>query len=396
MKQQKGGISKMKKQRKILSYFLIFLLLFSLIKPTQALAVEGVSLFTPYTGLSATPGETVNYTVDVINSSSSIQNMSFSLEDLPKDWEYSLTADGREIKQLSVRPNNEQTINLDITTPLEVEKADYRFTLVASDGDSKTRLPFVVTISEQGTLASELISDQTNLQGHADSNFSYSVTLRNRTAEEQNYALSAQTERGWLVNFKTGGDSISSTSVEPNETANITVDVTPPENIAEGTYKIPIVAESGNTTATLELEAVITGSYDLELTTPDGNLSTDITAGQNKNVELVVRNTGTAKLTDISLKATTPPEWEVEFDKETIPELEPGNSETVKAKVKASKNAIAGDYVASFSASTAEKSADATYRLSVKTSTLWGVVAVFIIVGVVAGLYYIVRKYGRR
>src|SRR5690606_12066010 len=164
----------------------------------------------------------------------------------------------------------------------------------------------------------------------------------------------------------------------------------------EGTYKIPIVAESGNTSASLELEAVITGSYDLELTTPDGNLSTDITAGRDKNIELLVKNTGTAKLTDISLEANTPPEWEAEFDKETIPALEPGKSETVKVNIKASKNAIAGDYVTSFSASTAEKSADATYRVSVKTSTLWGIVAVVIIVGVIAGLYYIVRKYGRR
>lgn len=386
----------MKKQRKFLAYFLIFLLLFSFIKPTQTLAVEGVSLFTPYTGLSATPGETINYSVDVINDSSSIRNMSFSLEDLPKDWEYSLTADGREIKQLSVRPNSEESIALDITTPLEVKKADYRFTLVASGDGSKTRLPFVVTISEQGTSASELTSDQTNLQGHADSNFSYTVTLRNRTAEEQNYALSSQAEQGWGVAFKSGGDSISSTSVEPNETANITVEVTPPENIKEGTYNIPIVAESGNTSASLELEAVITGSYDLELTTPDGNLSTDITAGRDKNIELLVKNTGTAKLTDISLEANTPPEWEAEFNKETIPELEPGKSETVKVNIKASKNAIAGDYVTSFSASTAEKSADATYRVSVKTSTLWGIVAVVIIVGVIAGLYYIVRKYGRR
>lgn len=385
------------KQKKVLSYFLIFLLLFSFVKPTSVGAVEGVSLFTPYTGLSATPGETINYSVDVINDSSSIQNMSFSLEDLPKEWEYSLTAGGREIKELSVRANSEEPITLDITTPLEVKKGDYRFTLVASDGsNNKTRLPFVVTISEQGTLATELTSDQTNLQGHADSNFSYSITLRNRTAEEQNYALSSQAENGWGVTFKSSGDSISSTSVEPNETANITVDVTPPENIAEGTYTIPIVAESGNTTSNLELEAVITGSYDIELTTPDGNLSTDITAGQDKTVELVVRNTGTAKLTDISLSANTPPDWEVEFDKETVPELEPGDTATVKATVKASKNAIAGDYVASFSASTSEKSADATYRLSVKTSTLWGIVAVLIIVGVVAGLYYIVRKYGRR
>ena len=82
--------------------------------------------------------------------------------------------------------------------------------------------------------------------------------------------------------------------------------------------------------------------------------------------------------------------------KNTIAQLEPGKSETIKVTVTASDEAIAGDYVVTFSASSAETSSEATFRISVETSTLWGIVAVLIIALVVAGLYYIVRKYGRR
>lgn len=384
------------KIKKLSIYFLLSVLLFPIFIPKQVEAVEGVSLFTPYTGLTATPGETINYTVDVINSSATIKNMSFSIEGLPEGWDYKITAGGREIKELSVRGEDEESISLDIITPLQVKKADYRFSLVATDGRSQSRLPFLVTISEQGTLATELTSDKNNLQGHADSTFSYKVTIRNRTAENQNYALSSETGEGWGVTFKSGSDSITSIQVEPNETEDITVDVTPPENIEAGTYTIPIRADSGNTSAELELEAVISGSYDIELTTPTGNLSTDITAGKKRTIDLVINNTGTAPLTNIELSAETPPNWEVEFDQNTIAQIEPGESATVKATIQAADEAIAGDYVATFTASAPEKSAEATFRISVKTSTLWGIVGILIIIGVVSGLYYIVRKYGRR
>ena len=237
---------------------------------------------------------------------------------------------------------------------------------------ASSSLQFLVHITEEGTTVSDLSTEQANLQGHADSQFTYTATIRNRTASQKNYALSSQAGEGWGVVFKSGADSISSIAVEPNESKDITIEVTPPENIKEGTYEIPIRAQAGEITADLTLEAVITGSYAMELTTPDGNLSTDITAGKDKVIDLVVKNTGTASLVDINLSAQTPPNWETEFDKNTIAQLEPGKSETIKVTVTASDEAIAGDYVVTFSASSAETSSEATFRISVETSTLWG------------------------
>ncbi|MCU9612864.1 NEW3 domain-containing protein [Caldibacillus lycopersici] len=362
----------------------------------QTFAAGNISLFTPYTGLSVTPGETVDYSIDVINSGSTIQNMSFTMENLPKGWDYSLTANGKDIRELAVRGNSEETINLELTVPLEVKKADYRFQLVASDGSSSSSLAFLVTVSEQGSFETELTSEQTNLQGHADSSFSYTISLKNRTANTQNYALSSAAGEGWNVTFKSGSDSITSVELDTNESKDITVDVKPPENIKAGTYEIPIKAATSSTAADLTLEAVITGTYGIEITTPSGNLSTDITAGDDRVIDLVVKNTGTSPLKDVSISANTPPNWESEFDNSSIAEIAPGESKTVKATIKADNDAIAGDYVTTFTASTAETSSDAAFRISVETSTLWGAVAIIIILVVIGGLYYIFRKYGRR
>lgn len=382
--------------RKFLIVLSVLLVALPLFHVNRAYAVENVSLFTPYTGLSATPGDTINYSVDVINSGTSIQNMSFTFENLPEGWETSIAAGGRDIRELSVRGDSEETLNIDVTVPLDANMADYRFSLVANDGNSKSTLPLLVTVTEQGSFETELTTDQANLQGHAESSFDYKITLRNRTADQQNYALASSTASGWGVNFQSGSDSISSITLEPNESKDITVKVTPPQNVEAGTYEIPITASTKSTTADLTLEAVITGSYGIELTTPTGALSTDITAGDDKVIDLVVTNTGTATLTDVNLRGNTPPNWESEFDQSTISKIEPGDSVTVKATLTAPKDAIAGDYVTEFTASSAETSADATFRISVEASTLWGIVAVLIIIGVVAGLYFIIRKYGRR
>ncbi|WP_018932533.1 NEW3 domain-containing protein [Gracilibacillus lacisalsi] len=384
--------------RKKLAISLTILLGLSLFAPLSSVfAAGGLTLYTPYTGLSVTPGETLTYDVTVINDNSSIQNVSFDVNGLPEGWDSAITAGGNDISQLSIRGNNEQEISLEVTVPLEVEKDDYSFELVADgEDDAYAELPFVTKVTEEGTFNSEFSSDQPNMEGHADATFSYSATLRNRTADEQTYALSAGVGEGWGVQFQADGNNVTSVTLEPNGSKDITVEVTPPTDVKADTYEIPISAANSSTSSELTLEAVITGSYEIAVSTPDGNLSADVTAGNDRTIDLVVENTGTAALNDISLSASTPPNWESEFDESSIATLEAGESKTVKATLTAPDDAIAGDYITTFTAKTSEASSDADFRVSVETSTLWGIISVLIILAVVGGLYFIIRKYGRR
>lgn len=368
-----------------------------MVYPSSSFAAGGFELYTPYTGISATPGETITYSVDVINNSSSIQDVSFSVSDLPKDWTYTITSDGHEIHNISTKPDGNQTVSLELQVPLKIEKGNYTFKLIGKGNGGRTDiLPISVDITEKGTFKTELTSEQPNMEGHSTSDFSYTVTLKNRTAEEQHYALTTKAPRGWNVQFKVDGKNVTSVTLEANGSKDIDVSVTPAENVKAGKYKIPVKAATSSTSAKTELEAVITGTYDIEISTPSGRLSTDINAGSDKTIELIVKNTGSSTLTDIKLDSSLPPDWEVEFEPANLDKLEAGKSVKVKAKLKASKDAIAGDYVAEFTAETPEASSKAQFRVSVKTSMAWGLVGIVIIIGVVGSLYYIVRKYGRR
>jgi uncharacterized membrane protein len=353
----------------------------------------GLSLYTPYPTVSVTPGESIQYSVDIINHSGAIDVADLAVTDLPPKWEAKLTADGMSVQQVAVKPNDSRNISLQVDVPLDANKGTYRFQLTAK---GKGSLPLTVTVSEQGTFKTELTSEQPNMEGHADSTFQYRATLRNRTAEKQLYAMTAEAPQGWDVQFKADGKSVTSVSVDANATKDIDIEIHPAEKVKSGTYKIPVKASSGSTSSQMELEVVITGTYDLELSTPSGLLSTDITAGDQKTVQLKVTNTGTAALHDIELSANTPVNWEVTFDPKKITKLDAGKSAEVTATIKADSKAIAGDYVVSMSASAPEKSADAEFRVSVKTSLLWGWLGVIIILAVIGGVYYLFRQYGRR
>ncbi|MFD1956382.1 NEW3 domain-containing protein [Paenibacillus thailandensis] len=357
-----------------------------------ASAAGTVELYTPYLKLSAPPGDSISYSIEVINRGSSTADVELGFDTRGNKWEYELTAGGRAVSRLAVKGGESQTINLQLDVPLEINKGTYQFQVNAGS----STLPLSVEVSEQGTFRTELTSDQPNMQGHSDSTFSFSATLRNRTAEKQTYALSAQAEPGWDVTFSDGGTSVTSVEVEPNAEKSISISAKPPETVQAGSYKIPITASNNSTSAKTTVEAVVTGTYGLTLGTPNDLLSTDVTAGSERKVDLVLTNTGSAELKDVSLSADTPSEWEVTFSPASVDSIAPGGTARVQATIKASKEALAGDYVVNINASSPEKSASAQFRVAVKSSVLWGWVGILIILAVIGGIYYLFRKYGRR
>ncbi|MBO8156185.1 MAG: hypothetical protein H0Z32_06995 [Bacillaceae bacterium] len=348
-------------------------LLFSLFLPTDVFAAGGISIYTPYTGISLTPGEKATYTVDINNDSNEIKNLDLRIENVPEGWEYSLTKGGYAIDRLAVKPGHSQSFTLDVEVPLKVEKGSYTFQVVTEDQHGTvTSHPVTISINEQGVFKTELTTDQPNMEGDAYSTFRYDLELYNRTAEEQHYSLRAEAPRGWNVDFRVDGKNVTSVTVESNQTEQIDVEITPSETVKKGKYEVPVMASSGSTKAQVTLEADITGTFEMELTTPSGRLSEDLSPGGEKVIELEVRNIGTSTLKDISLNSHTPPNWNVNFEPEEIDRLDPGKSKKVKATLTASDKAIAGDYVVEMSARSPEVSSEKTFRISVKTSMLWG------------------------
>ncbi len=375
---------------KIFVLMAVFGLLFT--NNVVAQAAGGLEIYTSYTKISVSPGKSVSYSIDVINNGEQTRNEDIFVSGIPGKWEHSLSMSGYDLKRLAILPNDKKTISLKVEVPYQVRKGNYTFYIKAGEAS----LPLSINVSSAGSSESELTCDQKNMEGTSKSTFNFKAVLKNKTANDQQYALIANAPRGWEVAIKPKMKQATSTEVEANSSKDITYEIKPPTTVKAGTYKIPVKAVAGSTSAELELEVVVTGSYDVSVGTPNGLLSAKMTAGQEKKIELNVKNTGSAKLEGIQLKDSKPKNWELTFEPTKIESLEPGKTEKVYATIKADKKAIPGDYVAKITAKTSEASSDISFRVTVKTPILMGWLGILIIVLAIGGVLFLFKKYGRR
>lgn len=139
----------------------------------------GVVLYSPYTKIVVSPGASINYSVDLINNGHEIRTENIALGGLPSSWKYDIKSGGWNIEQMAVLPDEKKNFTLTVNVPLKINKGSYKFHLSAGEA----RLPLTIVVSKQGTYQSEFTTDQPNMQGNSKSNFTFSTTLRNQTAD---------------------------------------------------------------------------------------------------------------------------------------------------------------------------------------------------------------------
>jgi len=235
-----------------------------------------------------------------------------------------------------------------------------------------------------------------NIEGAANEVFRYTTTLHNGDSRPKVFELRSELPAGWLISYKVDGSSVTSVSMDAGKTQDVYIEINSTPTADPNKYKIPLKAVSVSDTLTLNLEAVVKGSYGITLTTPTGRLSEEVTSGSETDIQLVVKNSGTLPLNNIELSSQLPTNWETTFEPQKITQLAPGKSQELKVKLKVPDKTIAGDYSANFTASSLNGNSPAAFRIIVKTSLLSGWIGILVILLSVALVYYLIRKYGRR
>jgi uncharacterized membrane protein len=243
---------------------------------------------------------------------------------------------------------------------------------------------------------SGFIAKLINIEAATSETFRYSTTLHNGSASARIYEFKTDLPFGWTIAYKVDGSQVTSINMDAGKTQDIAIEINATASASPKKYKVPIKAVSGSDTLSLNLEAVVKGSYSLALSTPTGRLSDEVTSGSQKELQLTVKNTGTLPLNDLQVTAQLPTGWESTFEPANIKQLEAGKTIDVKATVKVPDKTIAGDYAANFTATNSNTNSQVAFRLAVKTSLLSGWIGVLVILLAVGIVYYLIRKYGRR
>lgn len=379
------------------------LLVWAVLFPVTARAAGGVNMSTDYPGISLKPGDSTSFKLYLTNTEETEMDVALDADSLPEGWEGYFRGSDSQVSQVHVSANqlkeDSPTLSYSLTIPEEAEEGEYQVRLKADGGSgNSTTLSLLINVTQEEAGQGNFTAEYPEQQGATGTSFSFDTTLVNNGISSQSYSLAAKAPEGWRVTFTPSGESsqVASLPVDAGASQGITVAVTPAENVEQGEYSINCTAVSANETLNLELKITITGTYDVQLTTPTGNLSASAYAGEETPVTLSIQNTGNVALEDLQLTSSASTDWNVRFDETTIDQLEAGATKEITAYIQPSENAIIGDYVTSISISNAQSSAQMDMRISVKNHTTWGIVAVVIIVVLCAGLGMIIRKYGRR
>ncbi len=210
--------------------------------------------------------------------------------------------------------------------------------------------------------------------------------------------LNAATPSGFQTTFKEnfGSQELTSLPFKAGESKDLSVSIKPAPGTAAGRYPVTVDFAGDKAKVDTELTLDISGEAQLSLAGEDDRVSGQAYAGKEKSFPLVLRNTGTAAARDITLSASEPSGWKVTFAPKDVPEIKAGEEQKVAALVTPNAKALDGDYVVSMTASGSGASQSTSYRVTVITSTLWGVTGVGVIGAALLVLVGAVGKFGRR
>lgn len=361
-----------------------------------AITAPGLTLFTSYPAQEVAIGENITFGL-VLRTGESPQIAQLKVQDLPEDWIATFKGGGRVVESAYVEPENDTKVDLRLDPPRDVAAGAYRFTVLAQGDNSESRLPIKLTIAEKLPPSMDLSVELPTLKGGPDTTFRYNATLKNEGDEDMAVNLVADTPPGFQVDFKLSGQDVTSLPLTANEAKKLSIEAKAFPDMPAGTYPINILAQGGDTQATTQLTAEVTGQPELSVTAPDGRLSGQAYVGDVTPLKLLVQNSGSAPARNIELSASSPTGWQVEFEPKQLAEVGAGKQIEVTANLHPAEQAIAGDYVVSVRAKPEDgptKSAD--FRITVLTSTLWGIVGIGLIAVAIVVVGFAVMRFGRR
>ncbi len=365
---------------------------------TAAPTPYGVFLTTPNPDVTVAPGKPLTLSLQLINDTEKPTRAEMSLDGLPKDWTYTLKGGEYEVGSAMVAPGATGALTLNLTPAKDAAKQAYDLKLTATYAGGKVDLPLVVTLADMPSTGIKLVSELPGLRGTKSTTFNYKFKLTNGTNADALFNLAADAPAGFATTFKHGysGDKITGLPVKAGATEDITLEVKPNSSVIAGTYPIKVATLAGDETASATVALEVTGSADLRLSGPQQRLSGEAVAGKTTTFPFTLTSNGSADATNIKLTASSPSDWKVEFDPSTLPGLAAGTDETVNVAITPSEKAIAGDYMVTVRASADGVSESSQFRVTVSTSTLWGIVGIAIIALAVVVLALAVMRYGRR
>jgi len=375
-------------------------LIFFLLAANAVFAYKGLSVATSFPSMYVSDTDMIVFDLRVKGYDLPPQRVNLNAESIPAGWEHVFVGGGGLVDAVFIEPDKEAEVQLWIEPAADADTGSYEFLVkAAGEGtDASFELPLTVRIGQEMPQRLSLDPELPSVRGTPKTDFTFNLTLTNNSASEVLVNLDAMVPEGFQASFskKYGNASISTIPVDAGKSEDIKMEVSLPQGVSAGTYPVQVTARSEAAQAVAQLTMDIEGQPKLSVSGAGGLLSGSAVAGKEKAFTVIVENTGTAAAENIEFSSYKPANWEVTFDPDSLTELAAGEEREIQAVIKPSSEAITGDYNVTLRANSDQGNASEKFRITVKTSTMWGIVAVLIIAAAAVVLVLAVRKFGRR
>jgi uncharacterized membrane protein len=360
--------------------------------------VKGIFLMSDFPAVTVRPGETSTVNLRLQNYDTTPDRLALSVSGVPSGWTATLMGGGQPVAAAMPAANSSVSLELRLDVPKNAPNGTQTITVAAAGGSTNLQLPVAVTLAKDLPAKLTLTPQLPELRGTSKSSFEYQLGIKNDSGKKLTVSLSAQAPENFDATFteQYGTQELNAVPVDAGQTKDVKLKVTPPNTAAAGDYKVVARVGAEDAAATADLEMTITGQPRLDVSGREGLVSTRAAAGKETTVPVVITNTGTAPADDIQLSGSAPGGWKITFDPKSVDRIAPNDNKEVQALITPTDKAIAGDYVTTIRAAARGESASTNFRVTVTTSTMWGIAGVGIIGIALLVMVGAVARFGRR
>jgi uncharacterized membrane protein len=361
-------------------------------------SVRGIFLMSDYPAVTLRPGETSTISLRLQNYDMTPERMALSVSGVPVGWTATLLGGGQPVAAAMPSANSSVSLSLRLDVPKNAAMGTQTITIAAQGNTTNLQLPLNVTLAKDLPAKLTLNPQLPDLRGTSKSSFEYQLGIKNDSGKKLTVNLSAQAPQNFDTTFteQYGTQELKAVPVDAGQSKDVKLKVTPPNSAAAGDYKIIARVAAEDASASADLAMTITGQSKLEISGREGLVSTRASAGKETTVPVIITNTGTAPAEDIQLTGSAPSGWKITFEPKSVERIAPTDNKEVQALITPTEKAIAGDYVTTVRASARGESASTNFRVTVTTSTMWGIAGVGIIGVALLVMVGAVARFGRR
>ena len=386
-----------------------FVVAFSLLAPAVHMStahaadpprdIKGLYLMTDYPAITVRPGTTSNIPLKLQNYGLGPEEYKLSVAGVPKGWTATILGGGQPVAAAMPAPDNSVSLQLRLDVPKNADLSAQTLTVKADgQGSNQANLPLAVSLAKELPAKLTVTTKLPDLRGSPKSNFEYTLTIKNDAGRNLTASFAAQAPENFETSFTEayGTQELSAIPIEAGQSKDIKLKVRPPSTVDAGHFPVTVTVQAEDASAKTEVALDVVGQPQLQVAGRDGLLSARAVAAQQSTVPVVVTNRGTAPAENVTLNASAPTGWKVTFDPKTIDRLVPGKDAEVQASITPSEKSLAGDYMVSVNANSRGESASSQFRITVATSTVWGMAGAGVIGIALLLMLGAVARFGRR